>query len=137
VADGREGEHLLAAVQELYSELGYSEAAGGPSSDWLQGDGRALWEEFEIDGDGMVAELRAALAKLAHATRPGGREERAVLAALDGAELVMMGEIAAERPQMIETHLPGFAFLVALPGLGRERAIAASRRVEELIERRR
>jgi len=46
----------------------------------------------------------------------------------------MRAEIAARRQEMLGAHLPGFAFMVTLPGLGRKRAMAVSERVAELVD---
>jgi hypothetical protein len=136
VSAGREGEHLLAVVRELYRELGYDEASEGPKKAWLQSSQAELWERRETPGDELADLLREALAKLACAADGEGteRKERAVSAALDGAELVMRCEIAAGRPAAIADHLPGFVYMVTLPGLGRKGALAVSRRAAELVE---
>jgi hypothetical protein len=135
---GADGQRMVAAIEELYSELGYSEAEPGPSEEWLRGSQGELWEGCEKDGSELVSQLRVALAKLAHAAQGQSetpqRHERAVQSALDGAELVMRGEIAARRPEMIGAHLPGFTFIVVLPGLGRERALKLSQRAAELVD---
>ncbi len=136
---GREGDHLLAVVRVLYTELGYSGASPRPDESWSHGTQTELWEGCEGADDALVVRLREELAKLALATANAESEdeqgdERAVRAALDGAELVMRGELAAERPEMICTHLPGFTYMVALPGLGRVAALTLSRRAAELIE---
>jgi hypothetical protein len=137
VSAGREDEYLLGVVRELYEELGYSDAAvTGPSAGWRAVSQAGLWSS--CDGEDLVPRLREALAKLAWIANGESegeeRERQAVRAALDGAELVMRGEIASNRPERIATHLPGFAFTVTFMGLGRERAIELSQRAAELIE---
>jgi hypothetical protein len=125
----------MAAVRELYTELGYGELGSEPSEEWLRGSHGELWEGCAKAEDGIVLQMREELARLAHAAQgdDGRQSERAVQAALDGAELVMRSEIAAQRPEMIGIHLPGFTFMVALPGLGHEGALKVSQRTVELL----
>jgi len=137
VSAAQKGRHLLGVVCELYTELGYGAGSGSPSEAWLRGNHSELWEEREMADDLLVAQLREALAKLACAAQGQGSEsqERAVRSALDGTEMVMRAEIAARREELLGTHLPGFVFMVTLPGLGRTRALELSKRAEELVDR--
>ena len=57
-----------------------------------------------------------------------------MIAALDGAELVMRGEILLGNGARLWVMVPSFAFLATLPVTGKERALALSRRVEELMK---
>jgi hypothetical protein len=127
----------VAVLRELRGELGTVVAAPEPSPEWIAGHRAEIWPELGREDERLVAELRRALAELAGAARGARREpsgERAVALALDGAEMVIREELAAARPEMIETHLPGFAFMVVLPGLGRAAALTLSRRAEELLD---
>jgi hypothetical protein len=134
---GRDGMNLVGVLRELRGELDAAADAPGPSPEWLAGRHTSLWRELDREDERLVIELRRALAELAGAARgarwePSG--ERAVVLALEGAEVVIREELAAARPEMIEAHLPGLAFMVVLPGLGRTAALALSRRVEELLD---
>ena len=133
---GHGGMNLVGVLRELRGELDTAADPPGPSPEWLAGHTN-LWRELGREEERLVIELRRALAELAGAARgarwePSG--ERAVALALEGAEVVIREELAAARPEMIEAHLPGFAFMVVLPGLGRTAALALSRRVEELLD---
>jgi hypothetical protein len=134
---GHETDRLVAVLGNLCEELGFSEDDQGPGPAWLEGHQTGLWEGC-LDDDRSIPQLREALAKLAWAATGGapgsGQEERAVLRALDGVELVMRAELAAERAEMLTEHLPGFVYVVVLPRLGQERAIDLSRRIEQLTE---
>ena len=129
--------NLVEVLRELRGELGDAADGPGPSPEWLAGRHTNLRLELACEEERLVIELRRALAELAGAARGAGWEEsgeRAVVLALEGAEMVTREELAAARPEMIEAHLPGFAFMVLLPGLGRTAALALSRRVEELLD---
>jgi hypothetical protein len=127
----------VAAIEALCKELGYPDADGGPSEDWLRSGEAKVWG----GGDGsfeLAEEVREALARLAYAAQRAGdaedEESPAVRAALDGAELLMRREIAMKRESAIGEHLPSFAFLVVIPALGRAGAMEISRRAEELLD---
>jgi len=81
--------------------------------------------------DALVALLRSELERLAEAADSGPAS--ALDMALDGAELVMRRELERGGEAELAGHLSSFAFLVVLPGLGRERAAAVSERVEQLL----
>jgi hypothetical protein len=139
VAGGRDGEHLVAVVRELYSELGYATSESDPVEARLAASSE-LWEQCGEAEHGLASRLRRELARLAEAAlnegalgESDGIEQRAMRSALDGAELVIRGEIAAQRAEAISEQLPGIAFIIVLPALGRERALALSRRAEELL----
>jgi hypothetical protein len=129
---------MVVAIEELYTELGYSEELAEQSRRWA-GEGRGTliqggdWEDEEL-----IAGLRGALARLASAAQRGegadGAPDGAVLAALDGAELVMRGEILLGNGGRLAALVPSFAFLATLPVIGRERALDLSRRAEKLLE---
>lgn len=124
-------ERLVAVLRALREELGEEEGAAAPSE---AGD-RVMWGRAD-EVDTLAELLREELARLAAAALRhsplSAADERAVQAALDGAEIVIRGASAAERPRVLEEYLPGFAFLVSLPGLGRSRALDLSERAAEL-----
>jgi hypothetical protein len=94
--------------------------------------------QLDAKDEELIAGLRGALARLAAAARTGedggGASEGAVIAALDGAELVMRGEIMLGNGECISDLVPSFAFLATLPITGKERALAISRRATKLLE---
>jgi hypothetical protein len=134
---GVDGGEIVAVLEELCGELG----DGGELSE----QGRRWADAAETgpgplnrEGEELVVRLRGALARLASAAQRGdggdGRQENAVIAALDGAELVTRGEILLGNGAGLSGLAPSFAFLATLPVTGKERALELSRRVEELLE---
>jgi hypothetical protein len=86
----------------------------------------------------FAAAMRAALAEVARAGGAGSLEEpkeRGVLAALDGAELVTRGQLAVGSPEQLRVLIPSFIFLVVLPILQQDDALALSERAKQLIEK--
>jgi hypothetical protein len=134
---GTEGRRIVAAIEELSAELGSREGPSAQSRRWAAAGTRSPGD-LDAGDEELIARLRAALATLAGAARAGedGRKdsERAVIAALDGAELVMRGEILLGNGERISGLVPSFAFLATLPMTGKERALAISRRATELLE---
>lgn len=134
---GAEGQRIVAAIEELSIELGYSDELSERSRRWA-GHGKATRGHLDSADEELIARLRGALASLASAARDsedGGRHsEAAVIAALDGAELVMRGEILLGNGARLSALVPSFAFLATLPILGKERSLTLSRRVAELLE---
>lgn len=120
-------------VRKLYWELGYPETdAPGPDAAWLEPSHTGPWGGSESAG--LVPRMRVELAKLAWiANGEGIEDERAILAALGGTELVMRAEIEAGRPEAIADHLPGFVFTLTYSGLGRRRAIELARQAADMI----
>jgi hypothetical protein len=138
VVAGNEREVLLAVANQLSVELGYAEGGEGSygESTWLGGgEAPGLNAEDEL----LVSRMRRALANVAAAASgggPGSVAESAVRAALDGIEAVLRGELASGNADQLSELLPSFVFLVTLPVVHQDRALALSRRVERLIERR-
>jgi hypothetical protein len=128
-------EHLLWVLAELCAELGFEAADAAPEEARLARSSIPRCGDDEEEEE-LVARLRQGLVRLGLAAlAPGHNEEEPGLrTALDGTELVMRAEIAAGRAAEIGTYLPAFTMMVAMPGLGRERAIALSRRAEQLLE---
>jgi hypothetical protein len=140
VAGGTEGETLLEVFDQLCAALGYAggEVAPGDTRPILGGrepsrDAGLLSPEDER----LVVSVRNGLAKVAAAVgagRAAGTPERAVGVALEGAELVMRGELACGRAAQLAGLMPSFVFLVTLPIVDQDEAIELSRRTSALLE---
>lgn len=136
---GNEREALLRLADRLGAELGCSEGGEIPAADKGPVGGSALVGILNSEDELLVAEIRRGLARVAAAALDGGEPEgadgRAVEAALDGAEMVMQGEMAMGNASRLPALLPGFVFLVTLPVLDQDRALELSRRCTRLVER--
>ncbi len=87
--------------------------------------------------ESLVTTVRRGLAKVAAAAgaaRSDGADQSAVAAALDGAELVMRGELARGNATQLPALMPSFVFLVTLPIVEQDEALKLSRRTSELID---
>jgi len=85
----------------------------------------------------LVVRVRRGLAKIAAALNGEGSEgtsEKAVSAALDGAEMVMRGELVSGNAARLPTLMPSFVFLVTLPVVDQDRAIELSRKTARLVQ---
>lgn len=136
---GNEREALLRVADQLCAELGYAEheAEVPGTRPPLGGDGSGVSGTLSPEDESLVATIRQSLAKVAaavSAARRGGAPHSAVSAALDGAELVMRGELASGNAAQLPSLLPSFVFLVTLPVVGQDEALDLSRRTSELIE---
>lgn len=129
-------EALLHIMDDLCAELGYAGAeADFPRSGSALGGGDMLSLANPQD-ELLVAKVRRGLEKVATAvgrSRPEVVPRRAVHAALDGAELVMRGELATGSAAQLPALIPSFVFLVTLPIVKQDRALCLSRRTSELI----
>lgn len=138
VLAGTEREALLAVADQLSIELGYaeSEEPSGARSPLGRNEGPMagiLNSEDEL----LVARVRSGLAKVAAALdgeSPDGASRRAVGAALDGAEMVMRGELVSGNAARLPALMPSFVFLVALPLVDQDRALELSQRSAQLVE---
>jgi hypothetical protein len=139
VLAGNEREALLRVADRLSLELGYSEGGDIPRADSAWGERAVMAGILNSEDELLVAEIRRGLAKVAAAARGGeeldGADEKSVGAALDGAEMVMQGEIAMGNAGRLPALLPGFVFLVALPVVDQDRALELSKRCGQLVER--
>jgi hypothetical protein len=130
-------EALLAVLDELCAELGQVDRGSelSPALSRLGDDHGALSPENER----WVAAMRQRLAKLAASvgagTQPMGHQQRAVCFALDGAELVMRGELVTGNAGKLHELVPSFVFLVVLPIVDQDQALTLSRRTSELMAR--
>ena len=133
---GNYGEMLLRVADRLCRELGYAESGEVPGARTTPGEGLATSRILDSEDAALVARLRTALAKIAVAlnTRSEDAPVPGVLAALDGAEMVMRGELVSGNAGQLPRLMPSFVFLVALPIVEQDRALELSRRTSELIE---
>ena len=139
VLAGNERDALLRVADQLSIELGYDPGGEPPGARSPLGGGEGpmagiLNSEDEL----LVARIRRGLAKVAAALDGEASEgvpEYAVGAALDGAEVVIRGELVSGNAAKLPTLMPSFVFLVALPVVDQDRALELSRRTEQLVER--
>jgi hypothetical protein len=127
---------LLRVVDQLCAELGGTAVREDDLDSPLNRDGMSglLTPEEES----LVARLRRGLAKVAAAVsakEPDDGPKAAVRAALDGAEMVMRGELASGNAEQLPSLMPSFVFMVTLPAVDQDGALDLSRRTAELIER--
>lgn len=135
---GSEREALLRVADRLSIELGYAEGEEIPGADSpLGGENGAMAGILNSEDELLVASIRRGLAKVAIAFDGEGSDgtpECAVGAALDGAEIVMRGELLMGNAGNLPALMPAFVFLVALPVAGQDRAVAVSKRAARLLE---
>jgi hypothetical protein len=134
---GKGSEPLLRVMDRLCAELGGADEPAGemcPGAPF--GPTNRIPGVLDPEEEALVSSIRGCLAKLAAAaTGPGrGEGEDAVCVALDGAELVIRGELARGRAAQLAPLVPSFVFLVTLPVLDQDEALEMSRRASELIE---
>jgi hypothetical protein len=140
VEAGDQHETLLGVADQLCAELGYPDGdeqmPGARSA--LAGSGGGATGVISPQDESLVATLRRSLAKVAAAAagavRPEAADQSAVSAALDGAELVMRGELARGNGAQLPALMPSFVFLVTLPVVEQDQALHLSRRTAELID---
>jgi hypothetical protein len=136
VARGKEREALLRVTDQLCSELGCGDDSLGPAP--LFGAGvRAATVALEPEDEAFAFAIRQSLARLA--ANAAGESQRslfesAVAAALDGAEMVVRGELVRGQGEHLPALLPSFILLVTLPIIEHDEALALSQRASELIE---
>jgi hypothetical protein len=135
-----EGSKVLVEVMDvLCAELGYlgGEAdCSGPGST-LSGGGSAAAGPLAPEDEALVGTMRRGLARVAAAAgaaKPESAPMRGVCAALDGAELVIRGELVSGNAERLPSLMPSFVFLVTLPIVEQDEALELSRRTSQLIE---
>jgi hypothetical protein len=140
VQAGDQHEALLGVADQLCAELGYpdgDEQMHGACSA-LGGSGGGATGVLSPQDESLVATLRRSLAKVAAAAagaaRPEAADQSGVSAALDGAELVVRGELARGNATQLPALMPSFVFLVTLPIVEQDEALELSRRTAELID---
>jgi hypothetical protein len=135
---GNQHRALLKITEQLSAALGRAgrETLSEPRSP-LGGDGERIWGMLSDEDEELVGRMRQSLASVAAAAgaeNPGGVDEKAVRIALDGAELVIRGELASGNSVRLPGLMAGFVFLVTLPVVDQDRAIELSRRAAEIAE---
>lgn len=127
---------LLWIADRLCAEVGGElPDRAGPNS---LGSPAGCHDDLPSQDESLVETLKRALAKVAASV--GGADEateateRAVGAALDGAERVIRGELATGESGQLVMLMPSFVFLVTLPIVSQDEAIHLSRRASELAE---
>jgi len=137
VQTGNYGDVLLRVLDELCSELGAAEREEIPGARSSLGEEGVMAGILSSEDELAVRSLRQGLARIAAALgdRATSPATLAVQAALDGAELVMRGELVNGNGSWLPRLLPSFVFLVALPIVEQDRALALSQRCTELIQR--
>jgi hypothetical protein len=125
-------------ADRLSVELGYEEGAeiaGVYSPSGGEGGPMAgLNSEDELLVTTMKRGLAKIAATLAGEGSDGGAPTSAVKAALDGAEMVMRGELLRGNAAQLPALMPSFVFLVALPVVDQDRALNLSRRTAQLLD---
>ena len=136
---GNEREALLRVADQLSVELGYAGEGEIPADySGVGGEEGAMVGILNSEDELLVTEIRRGLANVATAAfdgdEPEGPTESAVGAALDGAEMVMRGELVMGNAGRLPALLPGFVFLVTLPVVDQDRALELSKRASALVE---
>lgn len=128
---------LLRIADQLCAELGCAEGEGGPAGHPQLTRGNGISDVLTPQDELLVTAMRQALGRVAAAAgsaTPGAVPEPAVRAALDGAEMVIRGELVSGNGSRLASLMPSFVFLVTLPIMEQDRALELSRRTLELIE---
>jgi hypothetical protein len=138
VLAGNERDALLRVADRLSVELGYAEAGDPPDAvSPLGGYEGAMAGILNSEDEELVMNVRRGLAKVAAALGCASSDDasgKAVGAALDGAEIVMRGELVIGNAAQLPALMPSFVFLVALPVVDQDRALQVSRRTAQLVE---
>jgi hypothetical protein len=116
---------LIHAVDRLGDDVGGAGPTEAPAECSGLGD-----EQF-------ILAMRRSLARIAAAL--DGDETRmasepSVIAALDATEMVIRGELTIGNSGRLPTLLPAIVFLVTIPVVDRDRALALSKRCSQLLE---
>jgi hypothetical protein len=136
VPAGNQRELLLQVADRLSAELGPGdggEAASAADLGSRAGPSGVLSPEDES----LAMSMRQCLAKVAAgvaAGRPRRGADDAVRAALDGAELVIRGELVTGNADHLVSLMPSFVFLITLPIVDQDEALELARRAAELVE---
>jgi hypothetical protein len=130
------GEVLLRVADQLCEELGYADPGAVPESRTTAAENSATSHVLGADDAALMVRLKAALAKIAVAVGDGPEDSsvRPVQAALEGAELVIRGELIRGNEARLPRLMPSFVYIVALPIVEQDRALELSRRTSELID---
>jgi hypothetical protein len=139
VRAGGQREALLRVADQLCAEFGCADGEQEVHGTRLlfSGSGGSVMGALSPQDESLVAAVRRGLAKVAAAagaTRSEDADQSAVSAALDGAELVMRGELARGNATQLPALMPSFVFLITLPIVEQDEALDLSRRTSELID---
>ena len=121
---------------KLCAEVEASTGRFAQRLEWCGGAANRLVGYLEPEDEELVASLMASLVRIAAAVRsPTSTDtsEAAVSAALDGAELVIRGEIMMGNRRHLPTLLPSFVFLVTLPSIKEDQALDLCRLAGRVI----
>lgn len=138
MSTGNEREALIRVADRLCVELGRA-GSGEASTDGrlLDGSSGGAAGILGQEDEQLVATMRRGLAGIADvvglAKYEGTPQHDAVCAALDGAELVLRGELVRGDTTQLPLLMPSFVFLVTLPIVEQDVALALSRRTSELV----
>jgi hypothetical protein len=135
-AGNRTSEALLRVADQLCAELAPAGVGEAPGARSALGEEGVMAGILSGEDESLVEGLRGGLARIAAALggRDGDSPGRAVSAALDGAEMVIRGELISGHREKLPRLMPSFVFLVTLPIVDQDRALELSRRTEELLE---
>jgi len=137
VGAGDYSEALIGATDRLCAELGASGSGEFALTDPTLAEKGLMGGVLSADDDLLVRRLRAALARIAAALResePDFSHPLIIQMVLDGAEMMLRGEILKGNRERLSQLMPDFVFLVALPIVDQDRALELSRRAGELIQ---
>jgi hypothetical protein len=129
---------LLQVADQLAAELGFDAdlpALASVGSPLACGNG--ISDVLPPEDESLVVAMRLGLARVAAAagaTAADALPERAVRSALDGAEMVIRGELVSGNGARLKSLMPSFVFLVTLPMIGQDRALELSERAAVLID---
>lgn len=135
MAAGSEREVLAEVGDRLCAELGYTGGAVVEETEATSSNAAIYARVLSPADERLVAAARQSLGQIAAAVselRPPVLSETVRRALLDGAELMMRGELAAGKP--ISPLMPSFVYLIALPSVTRDEALKLSRRTAELLD---
>jgi hypothetical protein len=129
---------VLRVADQLCAELGCVEGATEVADSWSSGHrGDGMWGVLTVEDESLVRTIKSKLAQIAaavSAVAEGDPPADTVCAALDGAEMVMRGELVSGNADRLVTMMPSFVFLVTVPIVEQDQALILSRRTAELIE---
>lgn len=134
---GEEREALAAIGDRLCAELGYPSPAdpAGAALERAAGNPVPFAELLSPEDELLVAAARRSLIRLAAsllAEHSPAILDTSLRALLDGSELVMRSELAAGNSLL--PLMPSFVYLIVLPMLSQDEAVALSRRTASLLE---
>ncbi|MFL5872243.1 MAG: hypothetical protein ACJ75T_02050 [Solirubrobacterales bacterium] len=134
---GDYNEALIGAADCLCAELGATAPGEIAAGDPTLAEKGLMGGLLSAEDDLLVRRLRAVLTRIAAALResePDFSHPLIIQMVLDGAEMMMRGEILKGNRDRLAQLMPDFVFLVALPIVDQDRALELSGRATELID---